>query len=105
MSILYNISEGKKKILQIINACMSHQMRNPINSIMATNLKLKQEGSTLDQLFREILLSEAQAARIKESIASIVDVASKQESQTKILNFYVSDLLCMAEIDRKTFKK
>lgn len=80
-------------------------MRNPINSILATNLKLKQEGNTLDQLFREILLSEAQQERVRASIGSIVDVASKQESQTKILNYYVSDLLCMAEIDRKTFKK
>ena len=41
VNILFNISQGEKKILQLINACVSHEMRNPINSILATNLKLR----------------------------------------------------------------
>ena len=31
--ILYNIVKGEKKLLTLINAAVSHEMRNPLNSI------------------------------------------------------------------------
>ena len=31
--ILYEMSEGEKRLLALINATVSHEMRNPINSI------------------------------------------------------------------------
>lgn len=34
------ISKGEKRILELVNACVSHEMRNPINAILAANLKL-----------------------------------------------------------------
>jgi hypothetical protein len=37
-SILYNISKGEKKLLSLINATVSHEMRNPVNSIHSQNL-------------------------------------------------------------------
>lgn len=51
---MFNISKGEKKILQLVNACVSHEMRNPINSILATNLKLKQCSATLKELLKDI---------------------------------------------------
>ena len=30
---MYDIATGEKKFLQLINATVSHEMRNPINSI------------------------------------------------------------------------
>jgi signal transduction histidine kinase len=41
INIQYNLNLGEKKILQLINACVSHEMRNPINAIIGMNLKLK----------------------------------------------------------------
>jgi hypothetical protein len=35
--ILYNIVTGEKKLLQLINATVSHEMRNPVNSIRSQN--------------------------------------------------------------------
>jgi len=32
-SILYNIANGEKKLLSLINATVSHEMKNPVNSI------------------------------------------------------------------------
>lgn len=32
------MSQNQKHVLQMINACVSHEMRNPINSIFAMNL-------------------------------------------------------------------
>ena len=40
-----------------------------------------------------------------EALNSMQEIASSQDSQSKLLNFYVSDLLCMAEIDNRKFKK
>ena len=40
-TVMFNISNGEKQILRLVNACVSHEMRNPINCILATNLKLK----------------------------------------------------------------
>jgi signal transduction histidine kinase len=41
-SILYDRSKAENKFLSIINASVSHEMRNPLNSILAENI-LKEE--------------------------------------------------------------
>ena len=33
MDVLYERSQGEKKLLTVINATVSHEMRNPLNSI------------------------------------------------------------------------
>lgn len=40
--VLYNKANGEKKLLALINATVSHEMRNPINSIYSQNLQQKQ---------------------------------------------------------------
>ena len=42
MSVRYDLSQGEKKLLELVNACVSHEMRNPINAILGMNLKLKE---------------------------------------------------------------
>ena len=32
-SILYNIARGEQKLQSLINATVSHEMKNPVNSI------------------------------------------------------------------------
>jgi signal transduction histidine kinase len=36
--ILINIRNGEKKLLSLINATVSHEMRNPLNSIYSQNI-------------------------------------------------------------------
>ena len=98
-SILFNLSKGEKQILQLINACVSHEMRNPINSILATNLKLKDCAAELMQLLRRVLareLANAEAAEMQEHCEQILAITETQESSTKLLKFYVGDLLSLA---------
>lgn len=42
-SVLYDRSKAQADFLQIINSCVSHEMRTPLNSINAINI-LKQES-------------------------------------------------------------
>ena len=40
INIKFDLNMGEKRILELVNACVSHEMRNPINAIMGMNLKL-----------------------------------------------------------------
>ena len=33
--IMYSVASGEKKLIELINATVSHEMRNPLNSIHA----------------------------------------------------------------------
>ena len=37
--IMYSIANGEKKLLALINATVSHEMRNPLNSITSQNIR------------------------------------------------------------------
>jgi signal transduction histidine kinase len=45
--ILYQRTAVEKKLLTVINATVSHEMRNPINSISALNIKQDQVNGRL----------------------------------------------------------
>lgn len=48
--IMYNIVNGEKKLLAMINATVSHEMRNPLNSIYSQNIKHKELNDKLVKL-------------------------------------------------------
>jgi len=37
-SVLYDLKLAENKLLAMINACVSHELRNPLNSIIAQNI-------------------------------------------------------------------
>jgi signal transduction histidine kinase len=37
----FNQFKNKNELLSMINACVSHELRNPLNSIIATNIEKK----------------------------------------------------------------
>jgi signal transduction histidine kinase len=47
---MYDIAIGEKKFLQLINATVSHEIRNPINSIRCQNLLLKMLNERLSDI-------------------------------------------------------
>jgi signal transduction histidine kinase len=49
MSILYNVEKTQNQMLEMINACVSHEMRNPLNSIIAQNLEKKHLYKEMEQ--------------------------------------------------------
>ena len=50
-SILYDKSKTQNQFLSIINATVSHEMRNPMNSIKAENTLKKELIKRLKELF------------------------------------------------------
>ena len=59
-AILYDMEKGHNAVLTMINACVSHEMRNPLNSIVAQNIE--KEGLYKDMLQ---LSTELQQKKIK----------------------------------------
>ena len=52
-SILYDKSKTQNQFLSIINATVSHEMRNPMNSIKAENTLKKELIKRLKELFQK----------------------------------------------------
>ena len=53
-SILYDMEKAKNSVLSMINACVSHEMRNPLNSVIAQNIQKKEIYSELNKLILEL---------------------------------------------------
>jgi hypothetical protein len=48
--IMFNVSKGEKKLMTLVNAAVSHEIRNPINSIRCQNLLLKMLNERLSDI-------------------------------------------------------
>jgi signal transduction histidine kinase len=95
---MYDTVLGQKKFSQLINACISHEMRNPINSLHSQNMNMKtiltnlqrvldaKNICTYKRLYKEISV-------VKNEIQESVKV---QHSSTQILKYLVSDILDFA---------
>jgi signal transduction histidine kinase len=49
---MFKMAEGEKKLMALINATISHEMRNPINSIRSQNLLQQQLNQKLDEILK-----------------------------------------------------
>lgn len=85
---MYNKSKAENKLVGLINACLSHEMRNPLNSIIAQNL----EKTKLYEELEKILSLEGDPA-VKEKTTLIMEQLKKgkkvQESSCKIMMYLV----------------
>lgn len=79
----------EKKLLEIMNVTVSHEMRNPLNSIQNQNMVQKQLIEKLPEPLRK----------------QFTESASIQSASTKILNSLVSDILDISQIKAGKFRK
>jgi signal transduction histidine kinase len=49
-TILYDMEKAHNVMLSMINACVSHEMRNPLNSIIAQNIEQRAISLEMEQL-------------------------------------------------------
>ena len=107
-SILYDQAIGEKEILTLINATVSHEMRNPCNSIEAQNIRQAQINSKLKTIIKEDL-----AGNKNKYLRSKLKVVAKeydksfeiQNASTKMLKFLVNDILDLAQMRQGKFRK
>ena len=92
---MYERAKGDKKVLTLINATVSHEMRNPINAIISQNLLQQQINFRIKQLLNNKGGTTAQLQKIIDDNEESVDVLG---SSTKILGFLVNDILDYAQL-------
>jgi len=82
--------------LQMVNATVSHEMRNPLNSITSQNLKMRE----LLLLVKGLMASKMQMRNLKKEMRLLLDEFDEsltiQDSSIKMLNFCVHDMLSLA---------
>jgi signal transduction histidine kinase len=88
----------ENKTLEQVNATVSHEMRNPLNSIHSQNLKMKDLVKTLLRLFESGCLKTFNDAKYEVLIFvnEIEESLEVQLSSTKMLTFGVNDMLSLA---------
>ena len=67
-SILLDMEKNQNRVLSMINACVSHEMRNPLNSIIAQNIEKKEFYQVMQELLQDLQLGKIQKEKfISES--------------------------------------
>ena len=67
-SILLDMEKNQNRVLSMINACVSHEMRNPLNSIIAQNIEKKEFYQVMQELLQDLQFGKIQKEKfISES--------------------------------------
>lgn len=112
-TILYKLEKAHNQVLEMINACVSHEMRNPLNSIIAQNIEkdflydeLEQTLKYYKSSLRSISSQQCQFFKKCSQLTSKLRSGLKiQRSSGNILTFIVQDLLDYAQIRSGKFRK
>ena len=81
----------------MVNATVSHEMRNPLNAIMSQNLKMKE----MVRLIKNLLLDNQRMSRAvlkKEALRFVTEMEDSLKitlSSSKLLDFCVNDMLSL----------
>ena len=105
--ILYDIATAEKKLMALINATVSHEMRNPCNSIRCQVLIQQQLNKQINDLIlnSEITSIKMLKKKLKEILQGYVESVQVQMSSEKILNFLINDILDFSQLKSGKFRK
>lgn len=105
--ILYTEIKAKNQFTSLINACVSHELRNPLNSIIAKNIekvalyeKLKNNFQRFGQ---SVKMSDIFRA-CQEILEKLTDGVEVQQNSAKMMQFIIQDMLDFAQIKSDKFR-
>ena len=104
--LLYNEAKAEGSFLTLINAAVSHELRNPLNSLIA-------QVSTMSEFFDDVIkiIKQLPDSEFKHKLYlmfnSILTCGKKMASATKFIDFFVHDILdyTLLNQSKKTFMK
>ena len=94
--------QGEKRLVEIANAMVSHDMRNPLNGIIATLDKMEGTIAQIDEAVSKLPGPEKEF--LKERTNVLKDCTSVINSCTKQLSLTVNDMLSLAQLDSNKFR-
>lgn len=97
--VLYQREKGEKRLLTLINATVSHEMRNPINSLNSQNIKQTEINAKLMKIIEEDL-DNVPIKKIRKKLNNVYkeydETLKVQKSSSKLLKYLVNDILDFA---------
>ena len=90
--MLYNEVNAEKSFLTLINAAVSHELRNPLNSLVGQVASMMNFFQRFTNLINQISDVEI-AQQLEEVYSSIHNCGKKMASATKFIDFFVHDIL------------
>ena len=89
-NILHDHQKKQNEMLSMINACVSHDLRNPLNSIKAMNIEKKYIYKLIDKMLEnEDLTKDDLIKSIKKSILKLVENVTVQEYSCNLMGFTI----------------
>ena len=108
-AILYDMEKGHNAVLSMINACVSHEMRNPLNSIIAQNIEKEEMYKKIQELTNQFISKKIKTKKFLKEHDTIMKKLKSgwkiQQSSANILGYIVQDLLDYAQIQSGNFRK
>ena len=95
-SVFYDQKLAENKMLSMINACISHELRNPLNAIIAQNsLKtdLYEEIEDITKLLGVSSTDNLAKEKLSSVLSKLKDGMKVQESSANLMNFLIQDFL------------
>ena len=107
-TVHYDQSKEKNELLSLINATISHELRNPLNSLIAENTAIAHIYNSLETIMaklkkKEPLTSEI-VARIDTDLEKLKHGLHVQESSAKLMTFLIHDFLDYSQIKAGSFR-
>ena len=92
--VLRQNEQAHNELMIMINATVSHELRNPLNSIVAINMQKEMIYKHIQDVIGNQKLSQKEIeAQTKELFAQLREGLYVQQSSTKLSQFLVQDLL------------
>ena len=93
-----DMANAERRLMAQINAMVSHEMRNPANSIHCQNLKQKMLNERISELIQDKEMKSIRVLRrqLKKILKEYEESVQIQMSSEKILNFLINDILDFA---------
>ena len=101
--VMYEKQKSLNNLLTLINATVSHELRNPLNSIIAIN----EEKQRLYQQLK-IIFHQNKKTMIKDASVILKELFYNleiQQSSSDLIKYIVQDLLDYAQINSNSFRK
>lgn len=86
----------ENRFLTLINACISHELRNPLNSVIAQNMEQKALLNTLREMLQDEfghLMTESTRRKINETIDELDNGCKIQSCSAELMTFVIQDFL------------